>query len=72
MPMFLIAAVALATALSPTRATAAVQATATIRVLRAVALKLDGSVNADAPAPRDSIVKFADGSIQRVKVIEFE
>lgn len=56
----------------PLRFTATVQATATIRVIQAVVLKFDGSVNAGAPPPREVVVRAADGSGQHVKVIEFQ
>ena len=74
MPMLLIVAVAaLATVpqlSSPAAATA--QATATIRIVTAVRLKLDGSDNPGAPPARDSIVKDRDGNRQPAKLIEFE
>jgi hypothetical protein len=72
MPMFVLAAAALATMPPPSRTSATAQATATIRVMRAVELKLDGSPNPGAPPPRDSQVRSADGSSQSLKVIEFQ
>ena len=51
---------------------AAAQATATIRVLAAVQLKLDGSMNSGAPAPRDSTVTTRDGIALPAKLIEFQ
>ena len=72
MTMLLLAAAALATVSNPSPKAATAQATATIRVIRAVVLKLDGSANPDAPPPRECVVKMADGSSQRLKVIEFQ
>jgi hypothetical protein len=72
-PMLTLAAIALATMPQPSHAGGAVvQATATIRILTPVRLRLDGSPNADAPPPRDSVIKAADGSSQRAKLIEFQ
>jgi len=71
--MVLFTAAALAATPIPTRPRAAVaQATATIRILSAVTLKLDGSINAGAPLPRASSVKAADGSHSPAKLIEFQ
>ena len=73
MPMLLIAAAALAASSPPPRPTGAVaEATATVRILRAVELKLDGSPNEGAPAIRDSSLRAADGTGQRAKLIEFQ
>lgn len=72
MPMVILAAAALAAELPPSRTMATAQATATVRVLRAAVLKLDGSPNAGAPPARDSVIAAADGTRQRVKVIDFE
>ena len=70
--MMLLAA-ALATAAPPAHPTAAVaQATATIRVIAAVRLKLDAPDNAGAPRARDSVVKAPDGSVRAAKLIEFQ
>lgn len=71
--MVLLAAAALAaTPPQPHPVSAVAQATATIRVISAVQLKLDGTSNPGAPPPRDSVVKAADGSVQRAKLIEFQ
>ena len=72
MTMFFIAAAAAATAapLPPTSAHA--QATASIRVVQAVRLHLDGSANRDAPRPRLAAVRNRDGTIVAANVIEFE
>jgi hypothetical protein len=51
---------------------ASAQATATIRIVRAVRLKLDGSRNPDAPPARNSRIKAADGTFQSAKLIEFQ
>ena len=72
MPMMLLAA-ALATAAPQAHPTAAVaQATATIRVVAAVRLKLDAPENAGAPRARDSEIRAPDGSVSPAKLIEFQ
>lgn len=71
--MIILAAAALATTPPEHRpASAVAQATATIRILSAVRLKLDADNNPDAPPARTSIVKAADGSTQPAKLIEFQ
>jgi hypothetical protein len=71
--MILLAAASIASALPPSRpVTAAVQATATIRIVTAVQLKLGAAINPGAPPVRDSIVMSADGSSQPAKLIEFQ
>jgi len=71
--MFLIAAAALANASTPPHATSVtVQATATIRIIASVRLKLDGSQNEGAPPPRNAVLRFADGTSQPAKLIEFQ
>ena len=71
--MFLIAAAALATASTPHQGPiATAQATATIRVLTSVRVKLDGSSTPGSPAPRDAQLKFADGTSQSAKLVEFQ
>jgi hypothetical protein len=70
--MVILAAAALATFPSPPRASAVAQATATIRVISAVRLKLDGSTNDGVPPARDSLIKTSDGSTQPAKLIEFQ
>jgi hypothetical protein len=71
-PMLMFAAAALATTLPEPRGSAVAQATATIRVVTGVRLKLDGSPNPNAPAARDSIVRAPDGTSQAAKLIEFQ
>jgi hypothetical protein len=70
MSMLLLAA-AIANAVPPRPEQVVVQATATIRVVAAVRLKLDASENPGAPPPRDSLVKDPDGTTQPAKLIEF-
>jgi hypothetical protein len=72
MPMLLLAAALIASppAPGPTRGTA--QATATVRVISAVRVKLDGSHNADSPRPRRAEVRSPDGTVRTVKLIEFQ
>lgn len=72
LPMLLLAAAIIAVEPPPRPASAAAQATATIRVIRAVTLKLDGSGNDAAPRARAAFVKSPDGSRQPVKLIEFQ
>jgi hypothetical protein len=72
--MLLLAAAA---AIAPMPATghpvsASVQATATIRVVQGVTLKLDGSANADAPTARNAVVRSSDGTTEQMKLIEFQ
>lgn len=73
MVILLAAAAALAN-LPPSdhRASATVQATATIRVVTGVQLKLDGSANPGAPPVRDSVLRSADGTTQAAKLIDFQ
>ena len=70
--MLLFAAVILAADPPPRPASAVAQATATVRVIRAVMLKLDGSPNDEAPAPRNAVVASADDTRHSVKLIEFQ
>jgi hypothetical protein len=70
--MVLIAAATLVAATPQSRPFAVAQATATIRVVSAVRLKLDSPTNADAPRSRDSVVRTTDGSTQPAKLIEFQ
>jgi hypothetical protein len=71
--MILLAAASISTALPQSRpVTAVVQATATIRVVSVVRLKLDGEINPGAPPARDSVLKSTDGSSQPAKLIEFQ
>jgi hypothetical protein len=64
------AAIAASPPLRPVSAVA--QATATIRIVRAVELKLDGSLNEGAPAARESRLRAADGTTRQAKLIEFQ
>jgi hypothetical protein len=69
----LIAAVALAmTPSQPRPFTAVAQARATIRIVTAVRLKLDGSRNDDAPPAQESCTRTADEPRLREKLIEFQ
>jgi hypothetical protein len=47
------------------------EATATVRIISGVQLKLDSATNRDAPPPRDSTVT-ADGAPRKARLIEFE
>jgi len=49
----------------------AVQARATIQIVSGVRLRLDGRPNADAPAPRDSVIR-ANGEARPARLIEFQ
>lgn len=66
------AAATLANPPSDHRVSATVQATATIRVVTGVQLKLDGSANPGSPPVRDSVLKSADGTTQAAKLIDFQ
>jgi hypothetical protein len=72
--IILAAAAALASpappAAHPVSATA--RATATIRIIEAVRLKLDGSDNPGAPPVRDAVLRLGDGTMQEAKLIEFQ
>jgi hypothetical protein len=71
--MMLLAAAALATTPPPGHPVAAVvQATATIRIVTAVRLKLDAPANDGAPPSRDSVIRLPDGSIEAARLIEFQ
>jgi len=70
--MLLFAAAILAADPPPRPASAVAQAMATVRIVRAVTLKLDGSTNEDAPAPRTAMLTSADGTHKPVKLIEFQ
>ena len=71
--MFLIAAAALATVAPHSATTSAVaQATATIRIMTAVRLKLDAPNNPGAPTARNAVVRLTDGTAQPAKLIEFQ
>jgi hypothetical protein len=56
----------------PHPVSASIQATATIRVVQGVLLKLDGTPNADAPGPHSAMLRSSDGTTQTVKLIEFQ
>ena len=68
----LIAATALATVQPPPTSASGAQATATIRVVRAVRLKLDAAVNPGAPDAHDAVLRLSDGTAQPAKLIEFQ
>jgi hypothetical protein len=71
--MFMLAAAALATAAPHSAATSAVaQATATIRVVTAVRLKLDAPNNPGAPSAHSAVVRLNDGTANPAKLIEFQ
>jgi hypothetical protein len=72
MPMLLLVATALAASPPSRPASAVVQATATVRVIAAVRLRLDGSSSSDAPPPRPATLRAADGTTQPAKLIEFQ
>ena len=55
----------------PARTAAVVQATATVRILSGVRVKLGSASNAGAPAAHASIVT-ADGARRPAQLIEFE
>ena len=70
--MVILAAAALAS-LPPSRpVSAAVQATATIRVIRGVQLTFGAASNPDAPHARECMLKTAGGTLQRAELIEFQ
>jgi hypothetical protein len=74
--MVLLAATSLATS-SPQQPThspaaAAVQATATVRVVTGVVIKLGARANADAPPTQETVIHSADGSAVPAKLVEFQ
>jgi hypothetical protein len=75
--MFLFAAAAVAAATAPAppppepRAPVAAEATASVRIVAGVRLRLDSPTNPDAPPAHDSTVK-TDGTPQLARLIEFE
>jgi hypothetical protein len=69
--MFAAAIVASAPASSPTAPAVVAEATATVRIVSGVRLKLDSPTNADAPPAHDSKVE-AEGKLQPARLIEFE
>ena len=69
--MVILAAAALASLPPSSPVNVAAQATATIRVIRGVELKFGGD-NPDAPPARECLLKTADGSAHRAKLIEFQ
>jgi hypothetical protein len=71
--MFTLAAAVLATtAPHSAGASAVAQATATIRVVTAVRLKLDAPDNPGAPTARNAVVRLGNGAAQPAKLIEFQ
>lgn len=48
-----------------------VQATATVRIISGVRLKLDSPINTDAPRAHDSVV-MTEGTPRPARLIEFE
>ena len=48
-----------------------VQATATVRIISGVRLRLDSAINADAPSAHDATVT-TDGSAHPARLIEFQ
>ena len=50
----------------------AAQATASIRIISGVQLKLDASENAGAPLAHDSQVTTEEGQVRPARLIEFE
>lgn len=71
--MLLIAAAALSASSPPPRPAGPIaEAIATVRILTAVQLKLDGSANAGMPPVRVSQLRSADGTTQQAKLIEFQ
>ena len=67
-------AAALAMASSPDHRPAPVvaQATATVRIISGVRLKLDSPTNPDAPPAHDAKVITKDGETRPARLIEFE
>jgi hypothetical protein len=66
-----IAAVATSTPQPSAPPPVVVQATATVRILSGVRLRLDSPTNTDAPLAHDTLVK-TDGTQQPARLIEFQ
>ena len=66
-----IAAAAPAVSSAPSSAVA-VQATATVRIISGVRLRLDSPNNNDAPPAHDSVVTTSDGTAHPARLIEFQ
>lgn len=71
--MLLFAAAIAASAPASSRTAPAViaEATATVRIVSGVRLKLDSPTNVDAPPAHDSKIK-AEGKLEPARLIEFE
>jgi hypothetical protein len=50
---------------------AVVQAQATVRIISAARIRLDGQPSADVPAPTDAVI-HTEGSPQTARLIEFQ
>lgn len=72
MSMMLLAAVAAIAQPVLQAPAAATQATATIRVIAAVRLRLDALENTGAPRAHQVMIRTADGSSQPARLIEFQ
>ena len=72
MTMLMIAAALATSAAPPPTVVARAQATASIRVIQAVRLHLDGRSNPELPAPRLAAVRNSDGYVVTANLIEFE
>jgi len=74
--MIILAAAAFSTSspqpAAPSRTAVTVQATATIRIVSGIVLKLDAPTNPGAPPSRNSVIHAADGSTAPAKLIEFQ
>lgn len=56
---------------SATSTSAALQATASVRIVAGARIQLQGSNGADLPKPRDAVV-HTDGAVRTVSLIEFQ
>ena len=74
--MILLATAALATAsppnYQPSRSAVTAQATATIRIVSGITLKLGLASNPGAPPTQDTTIRSLDGSAVPAKLIEFQ
>jgi hypothetical protein len=69
--LLLAAAIAASAPASSRKAPVVAEATATVRIVLGVRLRLDSPTNADAPPAHDSRV-MAEGRLQPARLIEFE
>jgi hypothetical protein len=71
-PMVILAAALITAAPHAQHSFAVAQATATIRIVTAVRVRLDGSDNPGLPRARRGVIKSVDGTARPAELIEFQ